>query len=44
MKNKHIFKSLDGFNIIIEHKVPFSRFTALKQLKKHRINLHTKKN
>ena len=35
---KHIFKH-DGYNIIIEHEKPFTRFTAIRQLKKHRINL-----
>jgi len=42
MKNKHIFK-IDNYNVIIEHEKPFSKFTAIKQLKKHRIILRNKK-
>ena len=34
MKNKHIFYDIQGFKVIIEHKVPFSRFTALKLIAK----------
>lgn len=42
MKTKHVFKK-DNFNVIIEHKEPFTKFTALKILKKHRIFLRNQK-
>ena len=32
MKNKHVFKDLSGFKIIIEHNTPFTRIKALKVL------------
>ena len=38
LKNKHTFPT-DKYNVIIEHKEPFSKFTALKQLKKNNILL-----
>lgn len=38
MKKKHVFKTSQG-NIIVEHKKPFSRFTALRVLKNNRIIL-----
>ena len=39
---KHIFEA-DGYNVIVEHKIPFTKFTALKILKKHRIFLRNTK-
>ena len=35
---KHIFNT-GNYNVIIEHKNPFSRYTALKQLIKNNIKL-----
>ena len=39
---KHTFEA-NGYNIIIEHKTPFTKFTALKILNKHRIILRNQK-
>lgn len=39
---KHTFKA-DDYNIIIENTKPFTRFTALKILNKHRIILRNQK-
>ena len=39
MKSKKYIFNAGYYSIIIEHDKPFTRFTAIKQLLKHRIKL-----
>lgn len=40
---KHEFTTIGGYKVIIEHRTPFTRFTALKQLHKDNIILKNNK-